>query len=117
MVVVSDKGMVHMKGTGSPEPEAPSRRKFLGLRIDLLQCVQGLPANVREVFDLLVTQELSQQESAEVLGVSLSTVKSRWRAARLKLAEILHGWGWTGPGSEPTPEQLREYFNLPEDGT
>jgi RNA polymerase sigma factor (sigma-70 family) len=51
------------------------------------QAVAKLPEDEREVFDLLWYQELPQSEAAEVLGVSLATVKRRWQAARLKLME------------------------------
>ena len=53
---------------------------------DLLRHVQeALPAEEREVFDLLYVQELSQEEAARLLGVSVPTVKRRWRSARLRL--------------------------------
>jgi RNA polymerase sigma-70 factor (ECF subfamily) len=53
---------------------------------DLLQHIQeSLPEEEREVFDLLYVQELSQEEAAQVLGVSVPTVKRRWRSARLRL--------------------------------
>ena len=51
--------------------------------------VGELPTDERESVDLLWYQELSQEEAAEVLGVDKSTVKRRWRAARLKLADLL----------------------------
>ena len=51
---------------------------------DLLRHVQeALPPEEREVFDLLFIQELSQEEAARLLGVSVPTVKRRWRSARL----------------------------------
>jgi RNA polymerase sigma factor (sigma-70 family) len=53
--------------------------------------VAKLPEDEREVFDLLWYQELPQPEAAEVLGVSLPTVKRRWQAARMKLMEWLGG--------------------------
>jgi RNA polymerase sigma factor (sigma-70 family) len=48
-----------------------------------------LPDEDREVFGLLWYDELAQDEVAEVLGVSVRTVKRRWQAARLKLAQAL----------------------------
>jgi RNA polymerase sigma-70 factor (ECF subfamily) len=50
-----------------------------------------LPAEEREVFDLIWYQGLSQGEAARLLGVHERTVKRRWQAARLKLYEALHG--------------------------
>jgi RNA polymerase sigma factor (sigma-70 family) len=54
--------------------------------------VQKLPEQEREVVELLWYQELSQEEAAELLSVDKSTVKRRWRSARMKLAETLKGW-------------------------
>jgi RNA polymerase sigma-70 factor (ECF subfamily) len=53
------------------------------------RAVEALPDEEREAVDLLWYQELSQEEAAETLGVDKSTVKRRWRAARLKLAKAL----------------------------
>jgi RNA polymerase sigma factor (sigma-70 family) len=53
--------------------------------------IESLPDEEREVFDLLWYQELSQAEAAELLKVSLRTIKRRWAAARLHLHEILGG--------------------------
>src|SRR5262249_5772672 len=51
--------------------------------------VEQLPAEQREVFDLLWYQELSQEEAAAVLDVSVPTVKRRWRDAKLVLIDML----------------------------
>jgi RNA polymerase sigma-70 factor (ECF subfamily) len=56
------------------------------------QAVQELSDVEREVVELLWYQDLTQEESAEILAVDKSTVKRRWRAARLKLSEALKGW-------------------------
>lgn len=53
--------------------------------------VSKLPDEERTLFDLLWYQGLAQSEAAEVVGVSLRTVKSRWRSARLLLHERLGG--------------------------
>ena len=53
--------------------------------------VERLPDEEKEVFDLLWYQELSQAETAELLEVSVRTVKRRWASARLKLHETLGG--------------------------
>jgi RNA polymerase sigma-70 factor (ECF subfamily) len=57
--------------------------------------VERLPEPEREVFSLLWYQGLSQSEAAEVLGISLRTVKRRWQTGRLQLYQSLHG---DGPG-------------------
>jgi len=53
--------------------------------------VEQLPAEEKEVFDLLWYQELSQAEAAALLQVSERTIKRRWAAARLRLHESLGG--------------------------
>jgi RNA polymerase sigma factor (sigma-70 family) len=44
--------------------------------------VEKLEPKLKETFDLLFYQGLSQREAAEILGVDERTVKRRWRAAR-----------------------------------
>jgi RNA polymerase sigma factor (sigma-70 family) len=53
--------------------------------------VERLPEVEREVVDLLWFQELSQQQVAQLLGVSVGTVKQRWRNARINLQRELPG--------------------------
>src|SRR5262249_49434777 len=53
--------------------------------------VERLPAEEKEVFDLLWYQELSQAEAAALLKVSERTVKRRWASARLRLHQSLGG--------------------------
>ena len=47
--------------------------------------VESLPDEEREVFGLLWYNGLTQDQAAEVLGVSVRTVKRRWQRARLSL--------------------------------
>lgn len=53
--------------------------------------VEQLPAEEKEVFDLLWYHELSQEQAAHVLQTSVRTVRRRWRSARLMLHDILLG--------------------------
>jgi RNA polymerase sigma factor (sigma-70 family) len=53
--------------------------------------IEQLPEEEREVFGLLWYHGLSQEQAAEVLGVSVRTVKRRWQNARLALARSLGG--------------------------
>jgi RNA polymerase sigma-70 factor (ECF subfamily) len=55
--------------------------------------VEALPPEERAVFDLLWYQGLSQEEAAAVLDLSLSTVKRRWLAARLRFQDGLPDTG------------------------
>jgi RNA polymerase sigma factor (sigma-70 family) len=50
-----------------------------------------LPNKEHEVFDLLWYQGLTQDEAAQLLGVSKRTIKRRWQSARLQLFEALGG--------------------------
>jgi RNA polymerase sigma-70 factor (ECF subfamily) len=53
--------------------------------------VQELPETEREVVDLLWYHELSQEEAAQVLGVSTRHVKRLWRSAKLLLHARMQG--------------------------
>ena len=57
--------------------------------------VRELPAEEREVVDLLFYQELAQAEAAALLHVTVRTVQRRWQAALLKLHRVLKGQ-WPG---------------------
>jgi RNA polymerase sigma factor (sigma-70 family) len=46
---------------------------------------------LREVFDLIWYDGLTQREAADVLDVSERTVRSRWLEARMALREALGG--------------------------
>jgi RNA polymerase sigma-70 factor (ECF subfamily) len=63
----------------------------LAIWAEFHEAVEKLPPEEREVVDLLWYQELSQDEAAVVLAVDKSTVKRRWRRARMKLGSILGG--------------------------
>lgn len=47
--------------------------------------VESLPDAERAVVDCLFVSELTQEETAQVLGLSLRTVKRRWQSARIHL--------------------------------
>lgn len=49
------------------------------------QAVETLPEDEKQVVDHVWYQEHSLPETADLLGVSLSTIKRRWMSARLKL--------------------------------
>jgi RNA polymerase sigma-70 factor (ECF subfamily) len=51
--------------------------------------VEALPAEEREVFDLLWYHELPEAEAALVVGVAEITIKRRWRRARMRLVQAL----------------------------
>jgi RNA polymerase sigma-70 factor (ECF subfamily) len=71
---------------------APPLSAFSGLSPDarrILDVIEGLPYDEREVFDLVGIQGLTHAEAAAVVGVSDKTVQRRLYRARLLLAERL----------------------------
>lgn len=59
------------------------------LRVILEDAIQSLKPIFRTVFVLRDVEELSTEETAEVLGLSIAAVKSRLLRARLQLREKL----------------------------
>ena len=58
---------------------------------DYHRAVEALPSEAKEVFGLLWYDGLTQEEAAELLEVSVRTVKRRWLDARLALAQKFGG--------------------------
>jgi RNA polymerase sigma-70 factor (ECF subfamily) len=73
----------HHPDDSTHDPAKLARWTELHARID------ALPAEMREVFDLLWYQELTHADAAALLGVSTKTISRRWREARLTLNELL----------------------------
>ena len=74
-------------------PDAPVRATQtdrLEVR-DLERCLQALPAEQREVLLLVCVEDLSYQETAQILDVPLGTVMSRLSRAREKLSALMQG--------------------------
>jgi RNA polymerase sigma-70 factor (ECF subfamily) len=67
-----------------------------GLR--MLRAIQELPEEEREVFDLVRIQGVTQTEAAQLLGVSVATLKRRLSRGVQLLAEQLAD---LRPGEEP----------------
>ena len=72
----------------------------VGLR--MLRAIDELPEDVREAFDLVRVQGMTQVEAAQLLGVSTVTVKRRLGRGLRLLAEQLAD---LRPGEEP-PESI-----------
>jgi RNA polymerase sigma-70 factor (ECF subfamily) len=60
------------------------------------QIVGALPDEQRELFGLIWYDGLTQDEAAEVLGVSVRTIKRWWQATRVALALALRAKGAVG---------------------
>jgi RNA polymerase sigma-70 factor (ECF subfamily) len=77
---------------GPPDPSDSSHdERKLAAWSALHEQVALLPDKERDVFDLHWYQGLTLQETAQVLGVSVDTVKRRWQSARLSLFQALKG--------------------------
>jgi RNA polymerase sigma-70 factor (ECF subfamily) len=86
----SDAGHpAYEKADNSHEPSA------LAAWCEFHRQVSELPADEREVVNLLFYQELTQAEAAGILKVTVRTVQRRWQSALLKLHQILKGQ-WPG---------------------
>jgi len=55
----------------------------------ILETIEGLPADEREVFDLIRIQGVSQPDAAAVIGVSVKTIQRRLNRALLLLSDRL----------------------------
>jgi RNA polymerase sigma-70 factor (ECF subfamily) len=71
-------------------PPAPSTTSLLSPNTQrILETIEGLPNDEREVFDLVRIQGMSQPDAAAVLGVSVKTVQRRLNRGLLLLSEKL----------------------------
>ncbi len=70
-------------------PDSTNEPERIASWAEFHQLVGALPDDLRETFELLWYQGLTQTEAAEVTGVSGPTIKRRWREARVRLATAL----------------------------
>jgi RNA polymerase sigma factor (sigma-70 family) len=78
-------------GRAAGQPTSDGEPETVAEWAEFHRHVEQLPDEDREVFGLLWYQGLTQDEAAELLGISLRTVKRRWQAARLALAAMCPG--------------------------
>ena len=69
----------------------------------MLEAIEGLPEDEREVFELVGIQGLTHAEAATVVGVSEKTVQRRLSEARLLLAERLADLRPPAPPADTPP--------------
>ena len=82
-----DSGMSPFESAG----EMTQNPQQLAQWKELHEGIESLPEQLREMFDLLWYNELSQDQAAEIVGVSTRQIKRRWREAKLALADALGG--------------------------
>ena len=64
--------------------------QYLARWTEMHRRIGQLPGAERETFNLLWYLDLTQEEAAQVLGVSRRTVIKRWQKARLLLHEVVN---------------------------
>jgi len=74
---------------GAGAVETTDDPELLALWTKFHEEVERLPADQKQAFDLCWYQDLTQDDAAKLLGVDKSTVKRRFRAARMHLASVL----------------------------
>ena len=79
--VLAESGIAAPPGSSDSTLSQDARR--------MLEAIEGLPEEERELFELVRIQGLSHGEAAAVVGVSVKTVQRRLNRARLLLAETL----------------------------
>lgn len=75
--------------SGPISPDSTYEGGALAQWTEFHEAVNGLGEKEREIVDLLFYHEFTRERAAELLGVDKSTVKRRWRQARLKLLEAM----------------------------
>jgi RNA polymerase sigma-70 factor (ECF subfamily) len=78
---LAESGVAAPPGSGDSCLSQDARR--------MLEAIEGLPEDEREVFELVRIQGLTHAEASGVVGVSAKTVQRRLNRARLLLAEEL----------------------------
>lgn len=71
----------------SPETQAANREEL----VSTARAIAGLPSLLKEVLILRTIEGMSQQETAEALGISAKAVETRLYRARQKLLEAVRG--------------------------
>jgi len=72
-------------------PDTSAEPSSLAQWVEFHGQVEALPEDEKQIVDLLWYQGLTQEEAAEVLGVTDRTVRRRWVSARTRLYEVFCG--------------------------
>ena len=86
------RGEPHVKGDTTSAPSALTHLVSEELDIAIQRAVAGLPAPIREVFELSRTGGLKYAEIAQRLDISVKTVEARMGRALRALREELAPW-------------------------
>lgn len=84
-----DAGSAEAQRQADPTPNAEAALLAAQRRQALERAIAGLPAKLKEPLLLTYFEDLSQQQAAEVLGISVKAVETRVYRARQKLAQTL----------------------------
>jgi RNA polymerase sigma-70 factor, ECF subfamily len=84
---LEDESFVEDMPSTSPSPEQQYQSKEIGQAIQ--KALQKLPTDLRATIVLKEIEELSYEEIAKTLGISMGTVKSRISRAREELRRLL----------------------------
>src|SRR5450759_374516 len=85
---VSESGQM-MRGSADWSQRADEQLQSQEMRKHIQTSVDNLPDGLRTVFLLRDVEELSTEETAEMLGLSVPAVKTRLHRARLALREAI----------------------------
>jgi RNA polymerase sigma-70 factor, ECF subfamily len=73
--------------TVDSRPSAEDEARVAEMKGIFTRALQSLPSDYRAVYELRALEQLSGEETARKLGLSLSAMKSRWHRARKLLRE------------------------------
>jgi RNA polymerase sigma-70 factor (ECF subfamily) len=74
-------------GGSTPDPSEPVLAEERGARVR--RALGTLPARQREVLDLVFFHEMTVEEAAEVMGVSIGTARTHYHRGKLRLLALL----------------------------
>lgn len=86
------RGLVSLRHRARPDPQGPDLDEHLAVREDqqrVIDALRELPHGQRNCLVLRYWMELSRDEIAETLGVSVNTVKTQLRRGLARLGDIL----------------------------
>ena len=73
--------------TPVPDPERLASRSEAARRLRV--SLRALPARQRELLHLVLYQELSLEEAAQVVGISVGSVRTHYHRAKIRLRRML----------------------------